>query len=99
MVQLLKDIDNKTKKIILVISFIYLVGLIGLLLPTSQPLFQELIPVNIFLSFLTVIFFHTKFSVNFLISFLLLLSIFFRSQIFQCSNTYRYQLVFFSLLC
>ena len=72
MVQLLKDIDNKTKKIILVISFIYLVGLIGLLLPTSQPLFQELIPVNIFLSFLTVIFFHTKFSVNFLISFLLI---------------------------
>lgn len=61
-----------TKKITIIISIIYLVGLIGLILPESKPFFQELIPVNIFLSFLLVLFFQNDFNKKFIFSIVLI---------------------------
>ncbi|MEI6313108.1 MAG: carotenoid biosynthesis protein [Bacteroidota bacterium] len=75
-------------KVIVLLIVFYLVGLIGLLIPESRNLFQTLIPLNIFISFVLVLLFHTNYSYNFIFSAILLAVLGYSIELIGVNTTY-----------
>ncbi len=75
-------------KIIVLLLIFYLVGLVGLLIPDTRNLFQTLIPLNIFISFVLVLIFHTNYSYNFIFSALLIAVLGYFIEVLGVHTTY-----------
>ncbi len=57
-------LNQNPKKVVLFFIVFYLVGIVGMLLPFSFPLFLKLIPLALLLSSVAIAFFHTQFNVK-----------------------------------